>query len=116
MFQEVQGQGLPLGCVCCSRGPKAEERVCSRLLPNVRPLGPHWEDNFWTIFGLELDGGKGWRSRLPGALEGGLEGRYENGVAGTKCWESWEGEGGYEYEYGVVGFGSLGRGFLELCM
>ena len=21
---------------------------------------PRWEDNFWTIFGLELDGGKAW--------------------------------------------------------
>ena len=79
MFEEVQGQGLPLGCVCCSRGPKAEEGVCSRLLhtccftgseSDVRPLGPHWEDNFWTIFGLELDGGKARRRRLPEALEG----------------------------------------------
>ena len=43
--------------------------------------GPHWENNFWTIFGFELDGGKAWRSRLPGALLGG----YEHGVEGTKC-------------------------------
>ena len=34
-------------------------------------------------FGLELNGGKAWRSRLPGASEGG----YEHGVEGTKCWE-----------------------------
>ena len=45
------------------------------------------------IFGLELDGGKEWRSRLLGALEGG----YEYGVAGTKCWESWEGVSGGVY-------------------
>ena len=41
-------------------------------------------------FGLELDSGKAWRSRLPGALEG----RYEHGVEGTKCREcraSWAG-------------------------
>ena len=43
--------------------------------------GPHWEDNFSTIFGLELDGGKAWRSRLPGALLGG----YEQRVEGTNC-------------------------------
>ena len=35
--------------------------------------GSHWEDNFWTIFGLELDGGKAWRSMIFG-LEGGLAG------------------------------------------
>ena len=43
--------------------------------------GPHWEDNFSTIFGLDLDGGKAWRSRLPGALLGGHEQRVE----GTNC-------------------------------
>ena len=37
----------------------------------LETLGPHWEDNFWRIFGIKLDGGKGWRRRLPGALEGG---------------------------------------------
>ena len=42
---------------------------------DVRHLGPHWEDNFWTIFGLELDG------TLPEALEGG----YEHGVEGMNC-------------------------------
>ena len=48
---------------------------------DVRHLGLHWEDNFWTIFSLELDGGKAWRSRLPGALEGG----DEPGVEGMNC-------------------------------
>ena len=47
----------------------------------VRHLGLHWEDNFRTIFGLELDGGKARRSRLLGALEGG----DEHGVEGTNC-------------------------------
>ena len=40
---------------------------------DVRLSGPHWEENIWMICGLELDGGKLWRSRLPGALEGGCE-------------------------------------------
>ena len=46
---------------------------------DVRHLGLHWEDNFWMIFGIELDGGKAWRRRLPEALEGG----YEHGVEGS---------------------------------
>ena len=33
------------------------------------------------IFGIELDGGKAWRRRLPEALEGG----YEHGVEGMNC-------------------------------
>ena len=47
-------------------------------------------------FGVELDGGKAWRSRLPGAWEGG----YEHGVEGTKCREcraSGEGVSGAVY-------------------
>ena len=39
---------------------------------NVRELGLHWEDNFWMIFGVELDGGKWWRRRLLGARREGL--------------------------------------------
>ena len=31
------------------------------------------EDNFWVSFGLELDGGKAWRSTLAGALRAGLQ-------------------------------------------
>ena len=69
---------------------------CTGSESDVRHLGLHWEDNFWTIFGVELDGGKAWRSRLPGALEGG----DEHGVEGTKCRErraSWEGVSGVVY-------------------
>ena len=46
-----------------------------RLAPKVR--------SGEARFGLELDGGKAWRGRLPGALEGGR--KY--GVEGTKCRE-----------------------------
>ena len=56
-----------------------------RLAPKVR--------SGEARFGLELDGGKAWRGRLPGALEGGCE----YGVEGTKCRErraSWEGVSG----------------------
>ena len=63
-------KGCARGCfiLVVLRDPKA----------TLDTLGPHWEDNFWTIFGLELDGGKAWRRRLPEALEGG----YEHGVEG----------------------------------
>ena len=47
----------------------------------VSVASPHWEDNFWTICGLKLDGGQAWRRRLPGALAGGCE----HGVEGTNC-------------------------------
>ena len=40
------------------------------------------------IFGIEVDGGKAWRGRLPGALEGarehGVEGRSLRGIS-TDC-------------------------------
>ena len=61
---------------------EAASKVCfTGSESDVRELGLHWEDNFGAIFGLELDGGKGWRRRLLGALEGG----YEYGVEGTNC-------------------------------
>ena len=47
----------------------------------LETLGPHWEDNFWTICGLELDGGQARQRRLPGALEGG----HEHGVESANC-------------------------------
>ena len=59
-----------------------------RLAPKVR--------SGEARFVLELDGGKAWRGRLPGALEGGCE----YGVEGTKCRErraSWEGVSGVVY-------------------
>ena len=59
-----------------------------RLAPKVR--------SGEAQFGLELDGGKAWRGRLPGALEGGCK----SGVEGTKCRErraSWEGVSGVVY-------------------
>ena len=79
MFEEVQGQGLPLGCVCCSRGPKAEERVCSRLLhtccftgseSNVRhprpALGGQLLDDFWS----RIRWWKGVAKEIAGSLGG----------------------------------------------
>ena len=69
-----------------------------RLAPKVR--------SGEARFGLELDGGKAWRGRLPGALEGGCE----HGVEGTKCRErraSWEGV------FGVVSVGRQESGSLR---
>ena len=56
---------------------KAEERACWMLLhklvlwapkATLDSLRPHWEDNFWMIFGLELDGGKVVAAQIAGSL------------------------------------------------
>ena len=58
---------------------------------------------------------------IAGSLGGRVLDAADSGIEAclTKCWESWEGEGGYEYTSMVLrvrSVGSLGRGFLEMCI
>ena len=50
------------------------------------------EDEFWVVFGVEVDCGKLWRGRLPGAPRAGPRTNYKSLVVGVELW--WTGVAG----------------------